>query len=125
MKKNIFWVYVRNIIIPCIFFSLITGLLTGAVVVFYKLLANEIIHLSHEIYTSIRYNPILLLPAVAVIVLIAILLRFVNKFAPDAKGGGIANAIAFLRGLVTFKWLRTLLGVIFNSLLTFLVGVPL
>ena len=30
-----------------------------------------------------------------------------------------------MRGLVTFKWLRTLIGVIFNSLLTFLVGVPL
>ena len=125
MKKNVFVVYLKNIIIPCLFFSLITGLLTGAIVVLYKYFASEIIDLSQKIYSYIRFNPILLLPTIIVAILIAFILKYVNKFAPDAKGGGIANAIAFLRGLVTFKWFRTLIGVLFNSLLTFLVGTPL
>ena len=125
MKKKIFWVYLKNILLPCLIYSLITGIITGAIVVVYKYLANQVINLSGKLYEILRLNPIYILVAVIAITAIAFLMRLVHKYAPDSKGGGIPNAMAYLRGLVTFKWLRTLIGALFNSLFTFFIGTPL
>lgn len=125
MKKGIFSVYFKNIIIPVLLFSFITGTLTGALVVGYRYVATKIISYSQQIYSFLRNNLIYALLAVPFCIIITAVNRLFNKLTPDAKGGGIANAIAFLRGLVTFKWLRTLTGVIIGSLLTFLIGTPL
>ena len=125
MKKNVFLIYLKNILLPCLLLSLITGSLTGSFVVGFKIIASKIIAFSSEIYSFLRANLYFLPLAFATVILIAIALHLLQRFAPDSKGGGIPNAIAYLRGLVTFKWLRTLVGVIISSLTTFFIGTPL
>lgn len=125
MNKSIFKVYIKNIILPCLIFSLITGILTAGVVVLYKYLANLVINYSDQVYSFLKGNLVYLPLAIVVLLVIAIGLHYLFRFAPDSKGGGIATAIAFVRGLVTFKWLRTLIGVLFSSLITFFIGTPL
>lgn len=125
MKNGVFKTYLKNIIIPCFVFSLITGVITGSVVVCFKFLASKIIAFSGEIYNFLRVNPIFIIVAIIAVIAIALGLSLIYKFAPDSKGGGIPNAMAYIRGLVTFKWLRTLFGVLFTSLFTFLIGAPL
>ena len=125
MHKKVFRTYLKNILLPCFVFSLIAGAFTGAIVIAFKAITGKVIEFSQEIYAFLRHNPIFLLVAIVAIVIIAFILRKIHKIAPESKGGGIANAVAYLRGLVTFKWLRTLLGVLFSSLFTFLIGVPL
>ena len=57
--------------------------------------------------------------------IIAVLFSHIYKKQPRVRGGGIPSSIALLRGIVTFKWLRTLIGVFFMSMTSFLIGVPL
>ena len=125
MKRNNFFSYVKNIILPCLVFSLLVGCFTGIFIMCYKWTVSQVINLSAKAFEFLRANPLWLLlaiPACAVPVLINSLL---HKIAPQSKGGGIANALAFTRGLVTFKWLRTLIATTFSSLMTFLFGTPL
>lgn len=56
---------------------------------------------------------------------LAYLLAIILKWAPSSNGGGIPTAMGILRGIVTFKWLRTLIGVIVASIITFFAGLPL
>ena len=56
---------------------------------------------------------------------ISFMLSYVYKRLPSVRGGGIPTSIGILRGIITFKWLRTLLGVFIVSLGSFLIGVPL
>ena len=56
---------------------------------------------------------------------ISLLFSYIYKRQPRVRGGGIPSSIVLLRGIVTFKWLRTLIGVFFMSLTSFLIGVPL
>ncbi|MBQ7408340.1 MAG: chloride channel protein [Clostridia bacterium] len=125
MKKEFFANYVKNIILPCLIFSLITGILTGFIVVLYKIAANKVFELSDCVYAFIKNDYRLIFAAIAAVGAIAFLGKYFYKFIPDARGGGIAAAMGFVRGLLTFKWLRTLIGTLFASLVTFFIGTPL
>ena len=117
--------YFSNLIFPAIIFGSITGLFTAVVVVLYKLLANLVINFSQTYYDFLR-NKLYLIPLVLIVFyLMAVLFSRIYKKQPRVKGGGIPSSIALLRNIVTFKWLRTLIGVFFISLTSFLVGVPL
>ncbi len=114
-----------NLIFPAFVFGSVAGLLTGVIVTVYKFCAKHVIHYSEIGYEFIRER-LYLIPVVLIILFgIAFLFYLIFKKNPDAKGGGIPSSIAILRGLITFKWLRTLIGVFFMSLTTFLLGVPL
>lgn len=115
----------KNLIFPAFIFGAITGIITALVVIVYKLVAKFVIAFSKDSYVFISHKlyfiPIILLA----FYLIAFLFAFIYKRQPRVKGGGIPSSIALLRGIVTFKWLRTLIGVFFMSLTNFLIGVPL
>lgn len=117
--------YIKNILMPCFFFSAITGVLTGALVFAFKIAAGLVVSLSTDIYGFVRANPIwlpiLLLGAAALGLAVAFLLRL----APECRGGGIPTSIAIVRGLIEFKWLKSLLVLFSSALMTFLAGVPL
>ncbi|MBE5765498.1 MAG: hypothetical protein E7339_07910 [Clostridiales bacterium] len=125
MKKNVFLIYLKNILLPCLLFSLITGILTGGFVVGFKFIAGKIIDLSTTLYSFLRLHAYYLPLVFALVALVSVGLYFLHKYSPDSKGGGIPNSIAYLRGLVTFKWLRTLIGAIVSCLFTFFIGTPL
>ena len=117
--------YIKHILMPCFIFSAITGILTGALVFAFKVAATFAVSLSAEIYAFVRQNPLwlplLLLGAAALGLLVAFLLRL----APECRGGGIPTSIAIVRGLIEFKWLKSLLVLFSSALLTLLGGIPL
>ena len=117
--------YILNLIFPAFIFGGVTGILTGAVISLYKLCAEHVIHFSAHTYEKLRehmlYVPIVLVAFAA----IAALLHLIYKKCPELKGGGIPSSIGISRGLLAFKWTRTLIGTFVLSLVTFLTGIPL
>lgn len=125
MKKHSTLTYLKNIIFPCFFFSALTGIFTGAFIFGFKYVSNLVIDFSTDCYTYLSLNPLWILLAIVIIVILAILMSVIGKYCPNTRGGGIPTAIAILRGLFSFRWLRNLLGTCIASLSTFFIGVPL
>ena len=50
---------------------------------------------------------------------------FLHKLLPEVKGGGIPRSEGVLRGVLSFHWLRTLIGTFLGSMIGFVCGVPL
>ncbi len=114
-----------NLIFPAFIFGAITGLLTALVVILYKLVAKFVIEGSQNFYIVLRNN-LYFIPLVLIAFFgIALLFSRIYKKEKRTSGGGIPSAIAILRGIVTLKWLRTLIGVFFMSMTSFFIGVPL
>ena len=124
MKKNRI-TYIKNILFPCLFFSVITGMLTGGIIFLFKLSAAYVIELSGRIYSFVRANPIYLPLLLLGAVVIAFVVAAILKFSPNTRGGGIPTTIALLRGLITFKWAKSLFMLFASAMLTYLGGVPL
>lgn len=127
MKKRskYYFHYILNLIVPAFVFSAITGILASLVVNIYKLCAKHIIHFSEAGYHFLREH-LWYVPAVLTVLFgFSFLLAYIYRKVPNLKGGGIPTSIAVLRGLITFKWLRNLIGIFLLSLTTFLIGVPL
>lgn len=125
MMNHRFFHYLRNLLIPAFVFGSITGVLTAFAVVFYKVAAGFIISLSETGYSLLREHWGWLFPLAALLFGFSFLLAYIYKKIPNLKGGGIPTSIGILRGIITFKWLRNLIGVFFLSLSSFLIGVPL
>ena len=114
-----------NLIFLACSFGAVTGIFTALVVVLYKFVAKFVIDFSQKGYIVLQ-NKLYLIPiAIVVFWIIAVLFSHIYKKQPRVRGGGIPSSIALLRGIVTFKWLRTLIGVFFMSMTSFLIGVPL
>ncbi len=117
-------IYIKNII-PCLILSAITGIITGIVIFLFKNAASYVVALSDTLYGAVRENPAfipLLILGVAVLGLVSAL---TTKYLAHCKGGGIPTAIAILRGLVDFSWIRNIVVVFASALMTYLGGVPL
>ena len=125
MNKRNYLVYMKNILLPCLLFCMITGVFTGALVFGFKWLASLVMTYAHHLYEFISAHPIYILPGVVVLAVLALAAFGIARICPNTKGGGIPTAIAILRGVITFRWVRNLLGTFTASLITFFVGVPL
>jgi Chloride channel protein EriC len=68
-----------------------------------------------------QYIPLLFLGLIVLGVLSATLIKKV----PEVKGSGIPRTEGILRGLLTFKWLRIIIGTIIGSFLSFFGGLSL
>lgn len=117
--------YIINLIVPAIVFGFITGTLTSFFVTLFKHIAHHVIHYSQICYEFIREH-LYILPLVLLALLgISFILAYIYRRVPNLKGGGIPTSVGILRGIISFRWLRTLIGVFFLSLSSFLIGVPL
>lgn len=114
-----------NLIIPAVVFGSVTGALTAAVVMLYKLCAKYILSLSEAGYHYVRGHLYWVLPIVLALAGIAFALAWIYKRQPNLRGGGIPTSIGILRGLISFRWLINLVGIFVLSLVSFLIGVPL
>lgn len=115
----------KNSFFPCVGLSVVTGTVVGAVVFLFKVAVGFAADCAVFMYRNARENHLylpLLILGVAVVGLISAVILKNNK---DARGGGIPASVAILRGLISFSWLKTLLGVFAAALLSFLGGVPL
>ena len=117
--------YITNFLFPCIYFSLITGAVTALIAFALKILANAVISLSGNVYSAVRISPMYLPLLVAGAALLGLLAALLLTFAPECKGGGIPAAVAALRGITVFNWMKTLIVLPISALITFLCGVPL
>ena len=124
MKKRFFH-YARHLLLPAFVFGSITGVLTAFAVTLYKVAAHYVLSLSERGYAYLSLHWYLIFPLFAILFAFSFLLAYIYKKIPNLKGGGIPTSIGILRGIITFKWLRNLIGVFFLSLSSFLVGVPL
>ncbi len=126
MKKfAIYKNFFLNLIFPAFIFGSITGILTAIIVTLYKLCAKYLISFSEVGYSFIRSRLYLIPIALIALFGISFLCAYIYKKSPNTRGGGIPTSIGILRGIITFKWLRSLLGVFLMSLGSFLIGVPL
>ncbi len=103
----------------------LAGITTGVVVTLFKFCINLMSKLSVIVYSFIRQRPQFIPVLIAGLAVCAFLIFLLIKKAPDIKGGGIPRAEGILRGLITFKWLRVLIGTFVSGLLTFISGLSL
>lgn len=117
--------YIKNVILPGFVVSGLTGVITGAAIFFFKWGAEFIGAASTHIYGLILENPAFVPLMFIALVGLALCMAFIIKGAPAVAGGGIPTAEGILRGLITFRWLRTFLSMIINSYIAFFAGLPL
>ena len=117
--------YINNLLLPCLIFSLATGALTAVIVTAFKLLAEWVIHLSTSAYVAVRENPEWLPLLIVGAAAIGALASLVLSLSHSCRGGGIPTSVAAIRGIVSFKWVSTILLLPVSALLTFLAGLPL
>lgn len=117
--------YVKNILIPCLLFSVITGAATGSLIFFFKAVSSFAVTFSDKCYSFVRENPVflpcLLLCALALGLLAAVIL----KKSRNCRGGGIPTSVAILRGLIPFNWVHSVLLLFPSAILSFFCGMPL
>ena len=122
MKRS---TYIKNSLTPCILFSIITGAVTGVWVFAFKFLVSFIVKASDNIYSYIRQKPLLLPLWLVALSAIAVVVFLILRWAKDCRGGGIPTAVAALRGLTPFKWIRSVFILPLSAMITFFCGVPL
>ena len=118
-------IYVKNIMLPCLFLSLLVGVLTGISVFIFKIIAGKIISSSKYLYTFLNENKIYIIGGIVVVIFCSLISYLIYKYFKTTRGGGIPTSIGILRGLLHFKWLSTLITTIFSSFITFFIGLPL
>ncbi len=117
--------HIKNLLIPCLMFSMITGFLSAIIITVFKIAVEWVVKLSTTIYGAARANPVwipLLVIAAAAIGLVA---SFILTISHSCRGGGIPTSIVAIRGVINFKWIISILVLPFSALLTFLCGIPL
>ncbi|MBQ8339988.1 MAG: chloride channel protein [Clostridia bacterium] len=124
MEKNVKH-HFQNIIFPCVVFSGITGILTGLLVFAFRVVSEKVIEWSHHLYELAGSNPAFIPLMVGIAVVAALLVSLSLIYSPHSRGGGIPTAVALMRGLITFSWLRNLIFVFTSALLSYLCGIPL
>lgn len=117
--------YLANVVIPVLVYGAFTGVLVGTAVYFFKLAAEWLCEKSAEIYHAAQSNPWIIVAVVGGAVALAFVAYFLQKWASETKGGGIPRAEGVLRGILTFRWLRTAVAVVVNSCVSFFAGLPL
>ena len=117
--------FIENILLPCVLFSVLTGIFTGALVFSFNVVSTFVIHQSSEMYHWFRENPIYSPLLIVGILLLGLLAGWMLKKFPSARGGSLPVAIAHLRGHIAFRWIPNIVFVYLSSMITYLVGVPL
>lgn len=114
-----------SLIFPAFIFGSVTGILTAVMITFYKLCAKNVIELSETGYHYLREH-LYFVPIVIIgLFCAAVIFACCYKRLANLRGGGIPTSIGVLRGIISFHWLKNLIGTFFLSLTSFLIGVPL
>lgn len=117
--------YIKNLLIPCLVFSVITGIASSLFVVAFKIASGYVVGLSERIYEKVRLAPRLLPLLIGGALLMGLVASLIITFSHSCRGGGIPTSIAAIRGIVNFNWIKSIFFLPVSALITFLVGVPL
>ena len=116
--------YIANVM-PCIFYGVVCGVLTGAFTFFFKVAARWAEEISRWVYSASRGSWIWVSAVFCGLVLFGSCMALLHKKLPEVKGGGIPRSEGVLRGVLSFKWLRTLVGTFVGSMMSYVCGAPL
>jgi len=123
--KNFGFKHSLKTVVPCVTYGIFCGTLTGAAVFLFKFLAKHLEEISRSIY-SFAGNNVWFIPAIfAGLAILALSQFFLHRKLPEVKGGGIPRTEGILRGMLSFKRIRTLVGTAFGSFISFFAGLPL
>ena len=123
--KTAFRNHINNIILPSVAFSAVTGAVTGGLIFAFRVISEQVIHVSREIYALAHVKPQFIPLLVLGALTLALLVSFTLLYSPHSRGGGIPTAVALMRGLITFHWLRDFIFVFTSALISYLGGSPL
>lgn len=115
--------YLKNVF-PCLYYGIMCGVAVGAVIFLFKLAAKKAELVSRFLYSTAKENPIYIVCTFLVLAVCALAMCWLHKKAPEVRGGGIPRSEGVLRGVLSFRWARTLFGTFFGSVISFLCAVP-
>ncbi|MBR5012853.1 MAG: hypothetical protein IKY15_02825, partial [Clostridia bacterium] len=114
----------KNEYLPMLFTSMFVGVVIGLVVGLFNLALKFLSGLSVDIYTFVKENLLFIPLLFAVLVLFALLMNYIHKKNPTARGGGMPQTIAMCKGEAKYKWHQVLWGTISCSFMSFFCGLP-
>lgn len=123
--KNYHSHYIKNLLFPCLVFSIFTGFFSSVIITAFKIAASFIIELSENLYAMARTNPANLPLLVGGAAVLGLASALILTFSQGCRGGGIPMAIAAIRGIAGFKWIESVFILPISTFITFLGGVPL
>ncbi len=123
--RNRLYNNIKNLLLPCLAFSMLAGFLSAILVTAFKIAAEGVIHISTELYSAVRANPTYLPFLVLGAAMIGLASSFILSKSRSCRGGGIPTSVAAIRGIVGFRWFASILILPFSALLSFLCGLPL
>lgn len=109
-KKVKHW---KNMKLGLISESMAVGILAGLVVVFYRIMLDKSLKLSHMIYSKIGENILLLIPWTIILIMCGVLLGIMTKKNPMIKGSGIPQ----IQGVILRKLHMNGIRVVIEKLL--------
>ncbi len=124
MKKYRYKEYLAHIF-PCMYYGMVCGAVTGALIFLFKFCANKAAEISEHLYEIAATKPLYIAMTFVILAICGLLMYLLHKYIPESKGGGIPRSEGVLRGVLSFRWLKTLLGTFFGSMLSFVCGLPL
>lgn len=117
--------YIQNILAPCLLLSVLTGVFTGILIYLFQTAASWVIQKSEIFYETVREKPAMIPVLLLGMALVGLIAAILLKYVPDARGGGIPAAIAILRGIVPFHWIKCIVFTFISAMFTYFGGVPL
>lgn len=110
---------------PCLIYSVLCGVVTGAAIFFFKFIASRAEKLSRYLYGAAKGSVLFVGAVFLALIALAIIMICIHKLIPESKGGGIPRSEGVLRGHLSFMWLRTFIGTVSGSMISFFAGLPL
>ncbi|MBQ2712361.1 MAG: chloride channel protein [Clostridia bacterium] len=121
-KKNSSIGYLTHVLLPVLIYSGISGAVVGAVISLFSFVSDWLSEHSYEIYFFVKNNlyylPLFFLGLAVLAVLMFLLLTKI----PEVKGSGIPRTEGLLRGVLSFRWYRLVIGTLLGSFLSFFGG---
>ena len=124
MRSKIFS-HINNLLLPCLVFSVLTGVFSAILITAFKIMAEWVIHISNSVYDVIRANPEWIPVLVIGAALIGLAASLILSKFHSCQGGGIPTSVAAIRGIFSFRWISSITLLPISALLTFLAGLPL
>lgn len=115
----------KSIVLPVVAYGGLAGILSGLLVGVFNFVARYLLQVSGKIYQSVIAHPWAIPIFLLGLAGLAMLMALLHKFIPNVRGSGIPNVEGSVRGVLSFKWLRTLFGTVVGSFISFFAGLPL
>ena len=111
-------------ILPVLTYGVFCGTVTGTGIFFFRYAASLLEKLSRKIYGAARENLTFTILLFVGLAIMGVAMAVLHKYMPRVSGGGIPRSEGILRGTLTMRWIRTIIGTLIGSFLSFLGGMP-